>query len=92
MTIETREISRPETVGSEKESELIKLWQSGTRYYRVELTQDLFGDNVLVLRWGGLNSKRGGEKTLIVESWEKGLERIEAIGKRRTQRGYRLVS
>lgn len=79
------------TVGGEKESDLVKLWQTSIRYYRVELAQDLFGDTVLELRWGGLNSNRGGKKTLIVESWEQGLERIEAIGKRRNQRGYWLV-
>lgn len=71
---------------------MIKRWQSSTRYYQVELIQDLLGDFVLVLRWGGLNSNRGGEKTVLVESWEDGLERIEAIGKRRNQRSYWLIS
>ena len=58
------------------------------RYYQVDLVQDLLGDWTLVLCWGGLGSKRGGVRILVVESEGAGEELIEAIGKRRRQRGY----
>ncbi|MBK1723284.1 WGR domain-containing protein [Thiocystis violacea] len=58
------------------------------RYYRVELVQDLLGDWTLVLCWGGLGSRRGGMRIRAVASEAVGLEQIEAIGKRRRQRGY----
>ena len=58
------------------------------RYYQVDLVQDLLGDWTLVLCWGGLGSKRGGMRILTVASEGAGQELIEAIAKRRRQRGY----
>jgi hypothetical protein len=50
--------------------------------------QDLLGDWTLVRCWGGLGSKRGGMRILAVASEGAGEELIEAIAKRRRQRGY----
>jgi len=58
------------------------------RYYQVDLVQDLLGDWTLVLCWGGLGSRRGGMRILAVTSEAAGQDLIEAIAKRRRQRGY----
>lgn len=62
------------------------------RYYLVDLTQDLFGDWILVLCWGALGSRRGRLRLVAVPSRAEGLMRLEAIARRRQQRGYRLQS
>jgi hypothetical protein len=59
------------------------------RYYQVHLIQDLFGEWTLIRVWGGLGSRRGGMRSTGVASYADGLAQVEAIGKRRRQRGYR---
>lgn len=58
------------------------------RYYQVELLQDLLGDWTLVQCWGGLDSRRGRMRILAVPSEAAGQAQIEAIARRRCQRGY----
>ena len=62
------------------------------RYYQAELTQDLLGEWTVVTAWGGLGSHRGGMRSTGVASYADGLAQLEAIGKRRHQRGYRRVA
>jgi hypothetical protein len=53
---------------------------------------DLFGDWNPITAWGGLGSRRGGQRNLFVPSQEAGLQQLAAIDKRRRQqRGYRSV-
>jgi len=59
------------------------------RYYLVDLVQDLLGDWTLVLCWGALGSRRGRLRVVDVASEAEGLGKIEAITRRRQQRGYR---
>ncbi|WP_346014659.1 WGR domain-containing protein [Thiocystis violacea] len=59
-----------------------------SRYYQVDFVQDLLGDWTLVLSWGGLGSRRGGMRILAVTSEAAGEDLVEAIAKRRRQRGY----
>ena len=66
-------------------------WRSTQRYYAATLTADLFETPVLVLQWGGLDSHRGGMKTLVVDSDEHGRALVQKIDKRRQSRGYRVV-
>jgi hypothetical protein len=58
-------------------------------YYKGTLVQDLFGDWNLITAWGGLGSRRGGQRNTYVPSHEAGLQQLAAIDKRRRQRGYR---
>jgi hypothetical protein len=61
------------------------------RYYHAHLDNDLFGGWTLVLAWGGLRNRRGNMLVNPVSSYEDGLQRIQAIDKRRGRRGYCLV-
>jgi hypothetical protein len=61
------------------------------RYYQAHLVVDLLGDWVLLTAWGSVDSHRGNMRSTLVESHADGLERIQAIDKRRRQRGYRSV-
>jgi hypothetical protein len=47
---------------------------------------------VLVYPRGGLDSCRGQVRRAWVSSYEDGIKRLQEIGKRRRQRGYRAVS
>jgi hypothetical protein len=59
------------------------------RYYQAVLVVDLFGSWVLVTAWGGLDSQRGNMRSTLVESHADGLAHIQALDRRRRQRGYR---
>jgi hypothetical protein len=66
--------------------------ESNGRYYQAHLIEDLFGDWTLITVWGALGSKRGGMRSTAVPSRAHGLAIVEQIAKRRSRRGYRLVS
>lgn len=53
------------------------------RWYLVWVTQDLFCEQVLVLRWGSLDGKLWGGKCEPLA-----LERLKAVLERRRRRGY----
>lgn len=63
---------------------------SPTRIYSASLTVDLLGDWIVTQAWCGRDSNRGGGKTVVVESEQKGLALLQAIAKRRRQHGYQL--
>ena len=65
-------------------------WQTDTRYYMAEVTQDLFGQWQLHRRWGSRTSARGGEQLFHTISYEEALRLLQETTKRRKQRGYRL--
>lgn len=67
-------------------------WQTDSRYYIAEITQDLWGDWRVTRRWGGRSSKRGNSMTVPAASYADALEQMERIGKRRQQRGYQPVT
>jgi len=58
------------------------------RYYRAYLCTDLFGGIFLQRTWGSLHTAHGGSKQELLDSWESGLKRLDAIAKQRRQRGY----
>jgi len=58
------------------------------RYYQAHLVQDLFGDWTLRKVWGGRGSRLGGMSLSGVASYEAGLEELDKLSKRRSQRGY----
>ena len=61
------------------------------RYYQVHLARDLFGDWTLRKVWDGIGSRRGRMHSTAVASFEEGIAKVQAIAKRRAQRGYGLV-
>jgi hypothetical protein len=62
------------------------------RYLEAHLVEDLFNSWTLITVWGGQGSPRGRMRSTGVESYEDGRKQLEKIGKRRRQRGYRLVN
>ena len=66
-------------------------WQTDSRYYMAEVTQDLFGQWQLHRTWGSCTSARGGEQRLHAASYEEALYLLQVTVKRRKQRGYRPI-
>ena len=58
------------------------------RYYLVVLDRDLLGDWTLIKIWGGIGSNRRRMHSTGVASYEAGVELVDEIARRRTQRGY----
>lgn len=65
-------------------------WQTDSRYYLAEVTQDIFGQWLVCRRWGSRTSARGNEQTIPTLNYNEALKFLEATAKRRKQRGYRL--
>ena len=45
-------------------------YESAQRYYLVRCTRNLFGELVLSRYWGGLGSRRGGERHAVMADAE----------------------
>ena len=58
---------------------LLWRWESEYRWYEAEILCDLFGDWLIVRRWGGLYSDRHGEKTEVVPDLLSGVAVLFAI-------------
>lgn len=65
--------------------------KSNERYYNAVLTQDLFGDWVVIKSWGS-KARRGGSKTFLCASYGEGINYLEKMNKLRERRGYGLLS
>ncbi|HHH0405320.1 TPA: hypothetical protein ACPZJC_004194 [Yersinia enterocolitica] len=61
-------------------------WESVTRWYEAELMCDLFGDWLVVRRWGGLYSERYGTKTDVVPDFLSGVALLFEIDQERQRR------
>ncbi|MEY1579605.1 hypothetical protein AB7Z98_12135 [Providencia manganoxydans] len=61
-------------------------WENGLRWYEAELCFDLFGDLLLIQRWGGLTNKLHGEKTELIPDYLSGIAHLFAIDKQRKSR------
>ena len=66
-------------------------FESSRRYYVARLSQDLLGDWVLSIVWGGLFNRLGGGTQEIVESYGAGLMLLAQIERKRSTRHYRLT-
>ncbi|WP_334473077.1 hypothetical protein [Arsenophonus sp. PmNCSU2021_1] len=58
---------------------LIWRWENDFRWYEAELCYDLFGDLLLIQRWGGLGNHLHGQNTKIVSDLLTGVARLHAI-------------
>ena len=63
-------------------------WRKSTRYYSCQLCQNLFGQWVVVRRWGRLSALNGQSLEHPCGSYDEGLKVLSTIEKRRAQRGY----
>jgi len=71
-------------------------WHKGSRHYSCEVRQNLFGQWVVLRRWGRVSAKQGqsmehlcvGVASLSENRYEEGLEIFETVEKRRVKRGY----
>lgn len=61
-------------------------WESDTRWYEAELTNDLFGDWLIVRRWGGLFNDRFGTQTDVVPDFLSGVALLFSIDRERHAR------
>lgn len=66
-------------------------WQKDTRYYSCTLCQNLFGEWVIVRRWGRVSALKGQTLEQYCSSYDEGLRLLVEIEKRRMQRGYSAV-
>lgn len=66
-------------------------WQTDTRYYMAEISQDLWGHWLIRREWGGRTNARGNAQSLSVASYEEALVLLNATFQRRAQRGYTPV-
>jgi predicted DNA-binding WGR domain protein len=67
-------------------------WHKGTRFYEAILQQDLWGEWVLTRRWGRRGAKTGKSMAMPCVSYEQGLQLLEDVIERRSNRGYTAVT
>lgn len=58
------------------------------RWYQIDTGLDLFGERVLVRRWGAAGSAHGGMSTTVLTSSEALEQAVTGEMKRRSRRGY----
>jgi len=63
-------------------------WRKNTRHYSCEVRQNLFGQWVVLRRWGRVSAKQGQSLEQVCDGYEEGLQIFEAVTKRRAKRGY----
>ena len=63
-------------------------WRKGSRHYACELRQNLFGQWVVLRRWGRVTALQGQSIESPCESYEEGLKILGAVERRRAKRGY----
>jgi len=63
-------------------------WRKDSRHYSCEVRQNLFGQWVVLRRWGRVSAKQGQSREQVCDRYEQGLEIFDAVEKRRSQRGY----
>ncbi len=63
-------------------------WRKNSRHYSCEVRQNLFGQWVVLRRWGRVSAMQGQSIEHLCDRYEQGLKIFDAVGKRRTRRGY----
>lgn len=63
-------------------------WRKASRHYSCELRQNLFGQWVVLRRWGRVTAIKGQSIEHTCASYEEGAEILNSVAKRRVQRGY----
>ena len=65
-------------------------WHKGSRHYSCEVRQYLFGQWVVLRRWGRVSATQGQSLELLCNHYEEGLQVFEAVERRRAKRGYSI--
>ena len=55
------------------------------------MKQDIFGQWILVKRWGSQFSRRGNSQTIVVRDRQRAVQLLDEVARRRVQRHYRPV-
>lgn len=63
-------------------------WRKNTRCYSCEVRQNLFGQWVVLRRWGRVSARQGQCIEVVCDRYEEGIEIFKAVGTRRAKRGY----
>ncbi|WP_036487545.1 WGR domain-containing protein [Myxosarcina sp. GI1] len=68
-------------------------WQKNTRFYTVELCQNLFGDWIVKKTWGSaVRLDYGRSNSVVCSDYQSGLEEYQKQQLRRRVRGYEFLS
>jgi len=67
-------------------------YESAQRYYLVRCARNLFGELVLSRYWGGLGSRRGGERHAVMADAHALAQALAEIARRRQRHAYREIS
>ena len=68
------------------------IWQKDTRFYRLELCQDIFGNWIIKCTWGSaVKLDFGRSKSIVCSDYQTGLLLYEKQLSRRRKRGYETV-
>jgi hypothetical protein len=72
---------------------LRSVWQKDTRFYIIELCQDLWGNWRLKKTWGSVAKRDLGRSTsTLCPNYETGVKLYQKAKKRRLSRGYDNIS
>ena len=63
-------------------------WRKGSRHYSCEVKQDLFGQWIVLRRWGRVSAFQGQSQGIRCEYYEQSLKIFDATAQRRIKRGY----
>ena len=67
---------------------MLRYWQTSTKYYAIQLYQDLLGDWNIHKTWGSRFTKHGNNKSSIVGSRADAIKLISKIERIRKSHGY----
>ena len=68
------------------------IWQKDTRFYRVELCQDVFGNWIIKNTWGSaVKLDFGRSNSMVCSDYQTGLEEYKKQLAKRIKRGYALL-
>ena len=70
---------------------LHRRWERGSRYYQVEINQDLWGQWILVQRWGQRGTRLGQTRRVPCDAYDDALHLLARIQRRRIQHGYGAI-
>ena len=69
------------------------LWKKDTRFYQIELCQDLFGNWIVKNTWGSaVKMDFGRSNSITYPDYQTGLLQYQRQAIRREKRGYRFLS
>ena len=68
---------------------LCSTWRKGTRYYSIELRQDIFANWIIKRNWGRDQTRGAGQSlTTVCQNYEEALKLFQQQNRHRHKRGY----